>query len=66
MSTFDSLNDTFDIVPAEEAKPIKKTKPLIVSDKEDKEKDYQYARAMSMTSRRCRSPRLCYGGCSTE
>ena len=46
MSTFDSLNDTFDIVPAEEAKPIKKTKPLIVSDKgEDKEKDYQYARA---------------------
>ena len=46
MSTFDSLNDTFDIVPAEEARPIKKTKPLIVSDKgEDKEKDYQYARA---------------------
>ena len=46
MSTFDSLNDTFDIVPADEARPIKKTKPLIVSDKgEDKEKDYQYARA---------------------
>ena len=47
MSTFDSLNDTFDIVPiGEEAKPIKKQKPLIISDKgEDKEKDYQYARA---------------------
>lgn len=46
MSTFDSLNDTFDIIPSEDAKPIKKTKPLIVSDKgEDKEKDYQYARA---------------------
>ena len=46
MSTFDALNDTFDIIPSGEAKPIKKTKPLIVSDKtEDKEKDYQYARA---------------------
>lgn len=46
MSTFDALNDTFDITPVGEAKPIKKTKPLIVSDKgEDKEKDYQYARA---------------------
>ena len=46
MSTFDALNDTFDIIPSGEAKPIKKTKPLIISDKtEDKEKDYQYARA---------------------
>ena len=46
MSTFDSLDNTFDIVPSGEAKPIKKQKPLIVSDKgEDKEKDYQYARA---------------------
>ena len=54
MSTFDSLNDTFDvsaeIVKVEEeptAKPIKRNKkPLIISDKgEDKEKDYQYARA---------------------
>ena len=47
MSTYDSLNDCFDITPVgEDPKPIKKTKPLIVSDKgEDKEKDYQYARA---------------------
>ena len=47
MSTFDSLDDCFDITPVgEDPKPIKKTKPLIVSDKgEDKEKDYQYARA---------------------
>lgn len=45
MSTFDSLNDTFDITPSE-IKPIKKVKPLVLSDKsEDKEKDYQYARA---------------------
>ena len=46
MSNFDSLNDTFDITPVGESRPIKKTKPLIISDKgEDKEKDYQYARA---------------------
>ena len=54
MSTFDSLNETFDvsaeIVKVEEettAKPIKRNKkPLIISDKgEDQEKDYQYARA---------------------
>jgi len=51
MSTFDSLNDTFDITPVssevQEVKPIKTNKkPLIISDKgEDKEKDYQYARA---------------------
>ena len=46
MSTFDSLDNTFDIVPSGETKPIRKQKPLIVSDKsEDKEKDYQYARA---------------------
>ena len=46
---FDSLDDAFDITPVEveETKPVKKKgKPLIVSDKEeDKEKDYQYARA---------------------
>ena len=48
MSTFDSLDDTFDITPAEpEIKPIKKQKPdITISDKsKDKEKDYQYARA---------------------
>lgn len=46
MSTFDSLDNTFDVVPVGETQPIKKSKPLIVSDKgEDKEKDYQYARA---------------------
>ena len=46
MSSFESLDNTFDITPTGEVKPIKKTKPLIVSDKgEDKEKDYQYARA---------------------
>ena len=46
MSTFNSMDDAFDITPIGETKPIKKTKPLIVSDKgEDKEKDYQYARA---------------------
>ena len=47
MSTFDSSDDCFDITPVgEDPKPIRKTKPLIVSDKgEDKEKDYQYARA---------------------
>ena len=45
MSTFDSLNDTFDIVPSE-VKPIKKEKPMLISNKsDDKEKDYQYARA---------------------
>ena len=46
----DDLDKTFDIEPvdAEVIKPIKKPKkkPLIISDKsEDKEKDYQYARA---------------------
>ena len=46
MSSFDSIDDVLDITPVGEAQPIKKTKPLIVSDKgEDKEKDYQYARA---------------------
>ena len=48
MSTYDSLNDCFDITPVgEDPKPIKQNKkPLIISDKgEDKEKDYQYARA---------------------
>ena len=42
---FDSLDETCDITPVEEVKPVKKEKPLIISDKEtDKEKDYQYAR----------------------
>jgi len=45
MGTFDSLDETFDIVPAEVTE-IKKSKPLKVSDRgEDREKDYQYARA---------------------
>ena len=43
---FDSLDQTFDITPSEEVKPIKKVKPIIVSDKsEDRQKDYTYARA---------------------
>ena len=47
MSAFESLDKTFDITPeVVESKPVKKRKPLIVSDKsEDTEKDYQYARA---------------------
>lgn len=48
MSTFDSLDETFDISKGVEAmKPIKKQKaPIIVSNKsEDKEKDYNYARS---------------------
>ena len=50
MSTFDSLDETFDITPnkgVEAMKPIKKQKvDLVISDKsEDKEKDYQYARS---------------------
>ena len=42
-----SLDDTFDIIAdVELPKPIKKPKPIIVSNKsEDKEKDYNYARA---------------------
>ena len=47
MSSFDSIDDVLDITPVGEAQPIKRNKkPLIISDKgEDKEKDYQYARA---------------------
>jgi 23S rRNA U2552 (ribose-2'-O)-methylase RlmE/FtsJ len=48
MSNFDSLDETFDIVPQESMpKPIKRKKvDLVISDKsQDKEKDYQYARA---------------------
>lgn len=46
MSSFDSIDDVLDISPVGETQPIRKGKPLIVSDKgEDKEKDYQYARA---------------------
>ena len=51
-NSFDDLDNTFDITPhapLEEPKTEivkKKTKPIVVSDKsEDKEKDYQYARA---------------------
>ena len=42
-----SLDDTFDITPdVTIPKPIKKPKPIIVSNKsEDREKDYTYARA---------------------
>ena len=42
-----SLDDTFDITPEVTLpKPIKKPKPIVVSSKsEDKEKDYNYARA---------------------
>ena len=44
MSTFDSLNDTFDIVPTEvEAKPVK-VKPVPTKG-EDREKDYEYTRS---------------------
>ena len=57
MGTYESLDNTFGITPEDEKeckaieamapKPIKKPKPnLAISDKgEDKEKDYQYARA---------------------
>ena len=46
MSTFDSLNDTFDIEPAPIEKVEKAKKPLVMSNKqEDREKDYSYARA---------------------
>jgi hypothetical protein len=48
MGSFESLDETFDIVPTETEveKPVKKEKPLRVSDKEDdREKDYQYARS---------------------
>ena len=43
-----SLDETFDITKpdVELPKPIRKPKPIIVSDKaEDREKDYSYARA---------------------
>jgi len=46
--SFDSLDKTFDITPAPEPeiKPIRKPKPVIVSDKsEDRAKDYTYARS---------------------
>jgi hypothetical protein len=48
-NSFDDLDKTFDITPQEEEKieiVKKKPKPIVISDKsEDKEKDYQYARA---------------------
>lgn len=48
-NSFDDLDKTFDITPEQEEKieiVKKKPKPLVISDKsEDKEKDYQYARA---------------------
>ena len=43
-----SLDDTFDLAKpdVELPKPIKKPKPIVISNKsEDKEKDYNYARA---------------------
>tara|TARA_R110002012_G_scaffold55623_2_gene142002 strand:+ start:594 stop:1016 length:423 start_codon:yes stop_codon:yes gene_type:complete len=45
--SFDSLDETFDITPAEVVpKAIKKVKPIIEIDKDgDREKDYSYARA---------------------
>ena len=46
MSSYESLDKTFDVPP--ESLPLlkKRAKPLIVSDKsEDRERDYQYARA---------------------
>lgn len=46
MSTFDSLDETFDIVPFPVEKQLKKQKPLVLSDKsEDRDKDYQHVRA---------------------
>ena len=46
MSTFDNLNETFDIEPTEPVKIERAPKkPLAITDKgEDREKDYQYAR----------------------
>ena len=49
-STNEDLNKSFDIVPEEQEEKVeilkKKPKPVVLSDKsEDKEKDYQYARA---------------------
>ena len=45
--THESLDQTFDITPAPEVKPIKKPKPpIVISNKsEDREKDYNYARS---------------------
>ena len=45
--SFDSLDETFDITPAEVVpKAIKKAKPIIEIDKDaDREKDYTYARS---------------------
>ena len=46
MSTFDSLDETFDIVPSPVEKQLKKQKPLVLSDRsEDRDKDYQHVRA---------------------
>ena len=49
-NTNEDLNKSFDIVPEEQEEKVeilkKKPKPVVLSDKsEDKEKDYQYARA---------------------
>ncbi len=46
MSTFDSLDNTFDIEPIEPKAVVKKAKDMTVSNKsEDKEKDYKYVRS---------------------
>ena len=45
MSSFDSLNDTFDITPTEpEAKPVKVKAEIVASTKDEQAKDYNYAR----------------------
>ena len=50
MSSFDSLNDTFDITPTEpEAKPVKVEKPEIVaSTKDDQAKDYNLCKGTAL------------------
>ena len=46
MKPSDALDQTFDITPSEpKTKAIKKIKPIIEIDKDDREKDYTYARA---------------------
>lgn len=45
MSTFDSLDETFDITPTEVVEKPVKAKPPVTNKGEDREKDYQYSRA---------------------
>ena len=45
MSSFDSLNDTFDITPTEpEVKPVRVKAEIVASTKDEQAKDYNYAR----------------------